>query len=246
MGRRNGVAHIFQAAWLALAVLMLPACTAADDAAPDYRYRLTVEVETPQGLRTGSSVIEVRQIIGRSGSSPLRSQIYRHAKGEAVAVDLPGGKTLFALLRSDNDVEWAAQVMHRIAPEIQGETSEEAFDNVLLIKGAVELPRTFPPVAWIPERSAYPMLVTFGDLADPTSVAEVNPDDLAASFGEGVHLKRITVELTDDPVTSGIEERMGWLANHVGTLVYRPRDVPIGEMPLAHRVNGTDFVGSGQ
>lgn len=36
----------------------LPGCAAADST-PDYRYRLTVEVDTPGGLRTGSSVIEV-------------------------------------------------------------------------------------------------------------------------------------------------------------------------------------------
>ena len=58
------------------------------------------------------------------------------------------------------------------------------------------------------------MLVTFADRDDPTSVARVDPDDLAASFGEGVKLRRITVQLTDDPVTSGIEERLGWLTEH--------------------------------
>ncbi|WP_086741213.1 hypothetical protein [Erythrobacter colymbi] len=60
-----------------------------------------------------------------------------------MAVDLPGGKTLFALLRSDSDVEWAAQVMHLLAPEIQGETSQDSFDNVLLIKGKVVVPCGF-------------------------------------------------------------------------------------------------------
>lgn len=194
--------------------LTLPACSSAKDTAPDYRYRLTVEVETHEGLRSGASVIEVRQNIGRSGSSPLHSQIYRHAKGEAVAVDLPGGKTLFALLRSDSDVEWAAQVMHLLAPQIQGETSQDSFDNVLLIKGKVEVPRTFPRVAWIPTRSAYPMMVVFGDPTDPTSVTKVDPDDLAATFGEGVKLKRVTVELTDDPVSTGIEKRLAWLSSY--------------------------------
>lgn len=242
IGRGSDVKRIVHAAWLALAALMLPGCAFAEDKAPDYRYRLTVEVETPEGLKTGSNVIEVRQSIGRSGSSPLHSQIYRSTKGEAVAVDLPGGKTLFALLRSDNDIEWAAQVMHRLAPEIDGETSEDAFDNVLLTTGKVDVPRTFPPVAWIPERSAYPMLVTFGDLADPTTVALVNPDDLSATFGRGFVLKRITVELTDDPVTTGVEGRLSWLRSHIGTLVYRPRDLPIGEMPIEHRLNGSDFI----
>lgn len=199
---------------LALAALLLSGCAVAEDKAPDYRYRLTVEVETPEGLRSGASVIEVRQNIGRSGSSPLHSQIYRHAKGEAVAVDLPGGKTLFALLRSDSDVEWAAQVMHLLAPQIQGETSQDSFDNVLMIKGKVEVPRTFPRVAWISKRSAYPMMVVFGDLTDPTSVTKVDPDDLASKFGEGVRLKRITVELTDDPVTTGIEQRLKWMSEY--------------------------------
>ena len=57
------------------------------------------------------------------------------------------------------------------------------------------------------------MLVTFGDLSDPTSVEEIDPDDLAATFGEGVRLRRMTVQMTDDPVTSGIEQRLGWLGN---------------------------------
>jgi hypothetical protein len=63
------------------------------------------------------------------------------------------------------------------------------------------------------KRSAYPMLVTFGDLDDPTSVEEVDPDDLAATFGGDVSLKRITVRITDGPVTGGIEERLAWLAD---------------------------------
>ncbi len=206
--------RLISAIWPAIAALILFGCAAAEDQAPDYRYRLTVEVETLEGLKTASSVIEVEQSMGRAGGSPLHSQIYRRIKGEAVVVDLPGGKTLFALLRSDNDIEWASKVMQMLAPEVAGEEGDEKFDNVLLIKGKIEVPRTFPKVAWIPERSAYPMLVAFGDLADPTSVAEVDPDDLAASFGEGVKLKRIIAELTDDPVTTGIEKHLRWLSDY--------------------------------
>ena len=206
------MARIIQAAWLALAASLLPGCTAAEDKTPDYRYRLTVEVETPEGLKTGSSVIQVEQSLGGAASAGglAGRQIYYKVRGEAVAVDLPGGRTLFALLRSGNDVEWSARVMQMLAPKIQGEPWAESFDNILSIKGAVEVPRMWPPVGILEERSAYPMMVTFGDLADPTSVAVVDPDDLATTFGEGVTLRRITVELTDDPVTTGIEERLGW------------------------------------
>jgi hypothetical protein len=213
MRRRNGLARILHATWSALAALLVSGCALAEDKAPDYRYRLTVEVETSEGVKSASSVIQVEQALGGAAEAGglAGGQIYYRVRGEAVAVDMPGGKTLFALLRSDNDIEWSAHVMQGLAPKIAGEPWEEGFDNVLLIKGKVEVPRMWPANATLPRRSAYPMMVTFGDLADPTSVVEVDADDLAASFGDGVKLKRITVQLTDDPVTTGIEKRLGWL-----------------------------------
>lgn len=60
----------------------------------------------------------------------------------------------------------------------------------------------------------YPYLVTFKDIADPTSVVRVDPDDLAASFGAGYRLKAITVQVTDEPVTVGIAERLAWLSKY--------------------------------
>ena len=193
--------------------LLQSACALADDT-PTYRYRLTVEVDTPQGVKSGSSVIEVRQSMGRSAGTGFGEIIMRRVRGEAVAVDLPDGRTLFALLRSEDDVDWAGTVMQNLAPKIAGERFSERFDNVLQVKGKRELPRHWPPFAGGVTMSGYPMLVTFGDLADPTSVALVDPDDLAASFGEGTTLKRITAQMTDDPVTTGIEKRLAWLPSY--------------------------------
>lgn len=61
-----------------------------------YRFRMTVEVETPQGLRTGSSVIEVRLArgMGIGDGSGISSGVF----GEAIVVDLPDGP-LFVLLK---------------------------------------------------------------------------------------------------------------------------------------------------
>ena len=64
------------------------------------------------------------------------------------------------------------------------------------------------------EPTGYPKLVYFRDIADPTSVEEVDPDNLAASFGPSVRLKRITVLVTNDDVTTGIEKRLGWLSEY--------------------------------
>lgn len=190
---------------------LLGGCLEAEDRAPDYRYRLTVEVETPEGLKTGSSVIEVQQTVMRPGSAPGNLGVSRKVRGEAVAVDLPGNQTLFALLRSESNVDWASYVYVYLKPPSFDEEFVDQLDDVLVVTGKRELPRMWPPAGFISERSAYPMLVTFRDINDPTSVARVDPEDLAASFGEWVSLKRITVELTDDAVTTGIEERLSWL-----------------------------------
>ena len=211
MEQRHEMKRILHAASLALAALSLSSCTVPEDEAPDYRYRLTVEVETPDGLKTGSSIIEVRQMIGRSTMGGFNEQTFYKIRGEALAVDLPGGRTLYALLRSGDDVEWPARVIPFLAPAGR---DDNRLDDLLLLKGKRELPRTWPPVGHLSGRSAYPTLVTFSDEAEPTSVMLLNPDDLAATFGKGVTLKRITAELTDDPVTTGIKERLGWLSEH--------------------------------
>jgi hypothetical protein len=62
--------------------------------------------------------------------------------------------------------------------------------------------RKAPPVP----PGALPMMVTFGDVTDPKSVRLVDPADLAASFGAGYALRKITLEITRERVTKGVVE----------------------------------------
>jgi hypothetical protein len=180
---------------------------------PVFHYRLTVEVETPEGLRTGSSVIEVRWGAINTSWGGAGAE----TRGEAVAVDLPGGQTLFALLRGDAQSNWAGYAMFSVMPLPDagpGQKSEDmlgiGIDQIIANKAVMALPRTIPAPSGDTQVSAYPMLVRFGDLRDPKTVAEVDPDDLAKSLGAGFKLRRITVQITDDPVTAGIEKRFSW------------------------------------
>src|SRR5260221_10954467 len=59
---------------------------------PGHKYRLTVEVETPQGRKSASSVLAVHPDRGYSRGGHTRTV------GDAVFVDLGGGKNLIALL----------------------------------------------------------------------------------------------------------------------------------------------------
>ena len=62
------------------------------------RYAVIVELETSDGLVDGSSVVEMK-IREKPGFGSDAPGISYHLQGEAVAVDLPDGRTLFALLR---------------------------------------------------------------------------------------------------------------------------------------------------
>jgi hypothetical protein len=89
--------------------------------------------------------------------------------------------------------------------------------------------------------TGYPMLVRFKDIRDPKSVEKVDPNDIAKSIGPGVTLRRITLQITDDPVTTGIEKRLGWLARQSGALVKYPSQTPVADIPPEQIINEGDF-----
>jgi hypothetical protein len=245
--------HFTVASLVTLALLATSACGGGGKTYPDYRYRLTVEVDTPEGLKRGSSVIEVKTRRASQNAIPSPGLLSHKVRGEAVTVDLGARGVMFALLRSDTDNDWASRVLFALArtvsfEEIKGREANTAFDlrfnDMMSLKGAQVLPRYFrdlPPNgkdANIP--TAYPMLVRFGDIADPKTVAKVDPDDLAASFGKGVTLRRITIERTKDQVTTGIERRLGWLPTQKGQLVKASLDAPYADRLLSD-VSDYDF-----
>ncbi|OYY70391.1 MAG: hypothetical protein B7Y47_10430 [Sphingomonas sp. 28-63-12] len=243
---------------------ILPGCgEALGSRYPTYRYRLTVEVDTPEGLRTGSSVIEVRTRISGRYSIPNPGQVIHSIRGEAVAVDLGRRGILFALLRSEQLIDWASTVLFLKASPVPlsvtrglPNSSQVAFDirfkAALALVGPQVIPRDYPDRIGSRHKpgdppSAWPMMVRFRNLADPKSVEKINPDDLSASFGAGVKLRRITAERTEDSVTSGILARLPWLAHAQGSLTKQPRDrrtgqlVPLADTHLSVQLTNGDF-----
>lgn len=190
-----------------------------------YRFRMTVEVETPQGLKTGSSVYAVTGFTTSdlmTGGTSSDTEF----KGEAAMVDLGNGRVLFALLRMANgtssDDHLAIMSMKAMDPAYANNKKDSA--QRIASGSGITSPAEVAP-------KDYPLLVTFGDMQDPTSVTRVDPTNLAASFGPGVRLKRIVVEVTDDDVMAGIEERLGWLFNPNRKRISpdkKPEGIPLG------------------
>lgn len=161
-----------------------------------YRFRMTVEVDTPQGLKTGSSVIEVdaeRQEQVLSEARPMFSSV----KGEAVAVDLRSGPLFVLLQMPDARTTYISAVTYALAPDLREGGWEPFWKAVNRLGGWFgsangELPR-----------EDWPLMVRFRDIHDPKSVERVDP--------EAVGVKRIVLETTGDAVTTGIEQRLEWL-----------------------------------
>jgi hypothetical protein len=173
-------------------------------------YRLTFEVETPEGLKTGSGVIRLafhqepwlmQPSCGAQGVS----------RGEAVTVDLGPRGTFYALLigrtnanEPDQGLSPARMLSKTLAPQIwEMKPCDNAQIFTLMFLDAK---------ANVPSR-LIPFLVRFRDEKDPSTIEAVDPENLAASFGEGVTLKRVVIETTSDPVTTGIERRLEWLVD---------------------------------
>ena len=184
------------------------------------RYRVTVTVDKPDGVATGSSVMEVSVRKTLPPHLPQEHKADIRFRGEAVSVELPSGQILFALIgETAKGQPLYVAAIRALYPDYVG--------------GADQF---FTAVSTLAERNSrgkkadlpsddYPLLVRFRDIDDPKSVELVDPQNLAASFGNGTSLNSITIEVTDDPVTTGIEKRLVWIKSvgqHRATLIPNP------------------------
>ena len=200
---------------------------------PGHKYRLTVEVETPQGIKSASGVMAVFPDRGYSQGGQTRT------KGDAVFVDLGAGKNLVALLaQMDKSIDLDG-INYLALRAYRAAGRNVPFTQLSKVTGAV-------PVTG----ALIPILLTFANPDDPGSAHAVTPDDpetgqenalgkvlglakvlglekvlsLEKVLGQGFRLRGISVEAVPngfwpldfggrlgEPVTRGIEARLPWL-----------------------------------
>jgi hypothetical protein len=180
-----------------------------------WRYKMTIEVETPQGVRSGYAV---RQVTYRPAGFGFLAESKPHwrVNGQAVIIELPGGRTLYALLTGNNgDVNYGARIADRAMGGDGG--------RVRGWPAPVELYPSAPDRGVFKITDPVPMLVTFADPHDPKSIRRVDPANLAASFGPGVRLRSIRIAVTGASTSKGIQSLLPWLETQRGSLGYDGR-----------------------
>ena len=174
---------------------------------PNHKYRLTVEVETPAGVKSASGIMAVHPDRSYSRGGKTRT------KGDAVFVDLGGGKNLVALLAHiDKSLEFEG-VNYVALRAYKSAGQNVSFNQMSRMTGTV-------PVTG----EVIPVLVSFADPADPASARRVPPNEVEGALGKGYRLRGISAEVVPngvwpldfggslgDPVTRGIGARLPWL-----------------------------------
>jgi hypothetical protein len=195
-----------------------PTCT--------FRYKLTAEVMTPEGLKSGSSVVEVSYQKSLGLLPDSRGKHFDSLRGEAVYVDMGNGQNLFVTLgtldsnrpspgwlhsnpfREPSEYElmigsldpiWLPVKLFRLG---RAEGKElEMCRRVSKFNGAK--PEPINP-------NNLPTLVTFSDLHQPETAQVVDPHNLAAIFGVG-HSLAARIEISNEPITHTIDGILPWL-----------------------------------
>ena len=160
-----------------------------------WNQKMTIVVETPSGPVTGASVVRI-DVSQKPRIFHESRGIVRSLDGEAVTIELAQGQYLFALLGEE-----AGRARGAFAPDMQREKPDRVYGTLEDLRESRDL-----------QLPLYPRLVTFDDIADPSTVRQIDPGDLSASFGSGYRLQSITLEITDEPITQGrVEQVLGWL-----------------------------------
>ena len=175
---------------------------------PAHKYRLTLDVETPEGRKSASGVMAVH---------PDRSYTRRgqtRTLGDAVFVDLGQGKNLVALLAHlDNRLVLDDMNYVALRAYLAATGKRVPFSEMSRLTGTV-------PV----KGELIPVLVAFADPAAPGTARVVRPEDAEAVLGKGYRIEGISVEVVPngywpldfggplgEPVTRGIQAKLPWL-----------------------------------
>jgi hypothetical protein len=176
-----------------------------------WHQKLTIIVETPAGEVSASSV---SSIIWRKHESWWSVLGWSYdVTGEALVVEVTPGRYLLALMRGKGTTEYMgsvapASIAGREGRGLNLELFSELLSEVNYSRGRAA---GVIPVAEV----WYPVLVTFDDITKPETVRVVDPENLAAVFGQGVRLKAVTLDITEEAVTEGrVEGVLEWMPNY--------------------------------
>ncbi|MBK9585619.1 MAG: hypothetical protein KA099_12315 [Alphaproteobacteria bacterium] len=199
--------------------LVMAADKLKGDKVYSWRYKMTVEIETPEGVKTGSAVREVTVHFTPNPSATSGYNNYLSLEGEAVIVDLDTRGKVFAILDGPLlGADYGSSIIFYVFSEGPPGRTIEGAKYYRELKANKLLDTTH-----------YPKFVAFDDLADPKSVVslveyktdEKYPPEIDIEqtyfekyFGAGVKLKSVKIEMTDEDISWKVEGILPWINSY--------------------------------
>jgi len=212
------------------------------------RYRLTVVVDTPQGIRTGSSVVEVKGYLSPAFPGPQAGGARLYAKGEATPVKLGKDKYLFAVFCW---VSPPSRTFTMLTEPFRDQLPPRSPDPSAIDKSMMTEFRALADAKGVREVKPedYPVIATFADNMDPYSI-RIAPATELSKILPGYRVVRMTIEITDAPVSHNILNILPWLRQGgIGFLnpdVERNRldriEGSLEELPVYQLLTNTNFI----
>ena len=166
-----------------------------------YRYRMTVEVETPEGVKTGSSVVEIYNNQIPVSMAGLFGGHYNwmNIEGEGVFVEIGDGKILF-LDKISND-----HIMDILVDTFPIPIVDEKDKKIVYrIDNIREVMKYYGTLinskAEVSEKN-FPTMLAVVNKNNQEDIQRVNSENMEEVFGEGIKLKRVVIEMTQNAVT---------------------------------------------
>lgn len=179
---------------------------------PEHKYRLTIEVQTPGGVRSASGVMAV--YMGKDSGILPGAGGGSNTKGDAIFVDLGDGRNLIATLTHGKNGLYFDGMNNLAMNAFAAAGQKVPFKEVSRLTGRVQVYGDLIPV-----------LVTFSNVTDPNTVRVLDPANIEAVFSDGFHLNRVVLDIVPvglwpldfggplgEPVTRGVEKRLPWIA----------------------------------
>jgi hypothetical protein len=179
------------------------------------RYRLTINVDTPFGLKSGDSVMELvknqKRLFPMPGGHGADWGGHYKVVGELPFVDLGTSGVLFSTrhtLKPYESYDGTTLVLYGLGVlEARDALPIDSDKQVLDLFKEVRLTKNVKP-------EYYPMFAQFVDMADSQSIQEIKTDALSKTLGPGFAIRNISIEVVDpdEPLTTKLADRFPALA----------------------------------
>lgn len=167
--------------------------------------KFTVTIDTPEGVKTASSVVNFKVVYSDPNFDFLRFPEEGVSddffKGEAITINVDKNRVMFVLLTSQRVNLLAQTLTYDDLIRKYGAIADAPIGTRKIQERIDEL-KSKGTVLDIPSE-LYLYFVTFDDIKNPDKLIKVDPANLAATFGPGYSLKSLTMSYTDEPVTTG-------------------------------------------